>query len=119
MIICHYCQRQHDVASRMSGDILLCPCGAWLRIQHVIGGTVATPVLCPIPRQPLQRSYIVRVTDSNGVVWYRRQTNRYSRNESEAYHFRRLTVARARAAAARVWGDVEVVEIQEEREVGG
>ena len=117
MISCPTCKRRHATASRISGDIVLCPCGAWLEIRHTTADTVTTPVRSPIPVE-VQASYIIRVTDSAGVVWYRRQSNSYSRKESEAYRFRRLTVARARAATARLWGDVEVIEVEEEREVG-
>lgn len=35
---CQFCAREHDTSLRMTGDVILCPCGASLRVQHVDGG---------------------------------------------------------------------------------
>lgn len=41
---CTSCERDHDVSTRLTGDIILCACGAHLLVRHGNGATALTPL---------------------------------------------------------------------------
>lgn len=45
---CISCKRDHDLSTRLTGDVILCPCGAQLLVRHGHG----TTTLAALGRQP-------------------------------------------------------------------
>ena len=42
ILTCPICGRSHDVSSRLTGDVILCQCGAPLLVQHGVGASRVT-----------------------------------------------------------------------------
>lgn len=118
MTPCPLCQRPIDTQARLTGDGVLCACGAILRVQHQANGHTRLEAQGTLPT-PAPPTWIIKVTDANGTVFYRRAANRYTRKIEEAHHYTSISVARAKAAPATVWGGVEVIEVtpDDEQEV--